>query len=537
MKRAVFAVLVWLLVNASLAFAASRDSQWKEVEEAINKGLPKTAIEKLEPIIQGALKDKAWGEATKAIARRIVLEGNIQGNKPEEKITRLETEIGNAPKEIVPLLDTILANWYWHYFQQNRWRFMRRTQSAQPPGKDFTTWDLPRLFAEIDKQFQKALANADTLKKMPGAAFDDLLVKHALPDPYRPTLYDFIAHEALKFYSSGEQAAAKPEDAFELSADSPIFDGAEKFAAWDVERAAGILPADRFNLAAGSRQHADADSPILKALRLYQDLLKFHQNDNDPSAFIDVNIDERARVIVVLMKLKQVLIEPERLENGGVGISVLPASRRQIEPVCRQDAGSTLDVPGRKLFCAVENRTVGRKLEGVLRLCRCLFARRVELQCLVRDEVVEGGPIGVRQRVFDQQIVEGRTGHLLEGIGVGQRLLKLLVNLGEESRQVPSRKILAWRLRRLRAPHESPAIVLEKMPVPNRLEGIEQRRDFLRCLGNLGLHPRDSFLRFVALDVSFENNSPRDGLGRLAPCLVLQGALDDRFQLFNGCLG
>src|SRR3989475_9899609 len=175
MKRVLGVVLVTMVVNCSLSFAASRETQWKEVEEAVKKGLPKTAIEKLEPIIQGALKDKAWGEATKAIARRIVLEGNIQGNKPEEKITRLETEIGNAPKEIVPLLDTILANWYWHYFQQNRWRFMRRTQSAQPPGKDFTTWDLPRLFAEIDKQFQKALANADALKKTPIATFDDLL--------------------------------------------------------------------------------------------------------------------------------------------------------------------------------------------------------------------------------------------------------------------------------------------------------------------------------------------------------------------------
>ena len=32
-----------------------------------------------------------------------------------------------------------------------------------------------------------------------------------MPDSYRPTLYDFIAHEALQFYTSGEQAAAKPE--------------------------------------------------------------------------------------------------------------------------------------------------------------------------------------------------------------------------------------------------------------------------------------------------------------------------------------
>src|SRR6266566_6082153 len=184
MKSVFAVVLVTMVVNCSLSFAASRDAQWKEVEEAVAKGLPKSAIEKLDPIIQGALKDKAWGEATKAIARKIVLEGNIQGNKPEEKITRMEAEIAKAPKEIVPLLDTILANWYWHYFQQNRWRFMRRTQSAQPPGKDFRTWDLPRLFAEIDRQFQKSLANGEMLKKTLVASFDDLLVKGALPDSY-----------------------------------------------------------------------------------------------------------------------------------------------------------------------------------------------------------------------------------------------------------------------------------------------------------------------------------------------------------------
>ena len=99
MKR-LLAVLALVLAVSNSLCAASRDAQWKKVDEAINKGLPKTAIEALETIIQGALQDRAWGEATKAIARKIVLEGNIQGNKPEEKITRLEAEIAKAPKEI-----------------------------------------------------------------------------------------------------------------------------------------------------------------------------------------------------------------------------------------------------------------------------------------------------------------------------------------------------------------------------------------------------------------------------------------------------
>jgi hypothetical protein len=250
---------------------------WKAVEEAVQKGLPKTAITNLDLIIPAAIKDKAHGETAKAIARKIVLEGNIQGNKAEEKITRMEAEIAKAPKEIVPLLDAIVANWYWHYFQNNRWRFMQRTQTAQAPGKDFTTWDLPRLFTEIDKQFGKALAGADTLKRTPIATFDDVLQKGTVPDAYRPTLYDFIAHEALKFYTSGEQAAARPEDAFELLADKPVF---------------GIVPvfgtAEQF--IAGKIERRADESAAEKAFFLFRDLLLFHRNDREPSAFADADL-------------------------------------------------------------------------------------------------------------------------------------------------------------------------------------------------------------------------------------------------------
>ena len=254
--------------------AGPRDAQWKLVEAAIQQGLPQTAVTNLEPIILGALKDKAYAEAVKAIGQKIALEGNIQGNKPEEKITRLAAEIARAPKEMVPLLDTLQAEWYWQYFQQNRWRFMQRTATVEQPGKDFTTWDLPRLFREIDRQFQKALAAEKILKATPISAWDDLLRKGTMPDSYRPTLYDFIARQALEFYTSGEQAAAKPEAAFDLAADSPILGSADKFMVW--QPAAG----------------ADTDSPVIKAIRLYQDLLRFHLEDSTwRVAFASADLD------------------------------------------------------------------------------------------------------------------------------------------------------------------------------------------------------------------------------------------------------
>ena len=204
----VLGLLLAVILQTS-ALAGPRDAQWQAVQDAVNKGLPQTAITNLEPIIAAAMKEKAYAEATKAIGQKIALEGNIQGNQAEERVVRLEAEIAQAPVEMKPVLQTLLAHWYWSYYQRNRWRFMQRTQTAEAPGKDFTTWDLPRLFAEIDKNFQAALAADKNLKATPIAAWDGLLEKGTMPDSYRPTLYDFLAHERCNFTPAANRPAQR----------------------------------------------------------------------------------------------------------------------------------------------------------------------------------------------------------------------------------------------------------------------------------------------------------------------------------------
>lgn len=265
------AVGIAVLIAANPTTPPDRAAQWKKVDEAVNKGLPKTAIQELEPIIAAAINDKAYPEAIRAISKKIALEGNIQGNKPEERITRMKAEIAKAPKEMVPMMDAVLAHWYWHYFQQNRWRFMQRTQTAAAPSEDITTWDLKRIFAEIDAQFTKALSAEKELKATPIASYDALLEKGTIPDSYRPTLFDFVAFDALQFYTSGEQAGAKAEDAFELAADSPVLGSADDFLKW-------------------SPQTTDADSPKVKAIKLYQNVMSFHKDDQDKSAYLDAEL-------------------------------------------------------------------------------------------------------------------------------------------------------------------------------------------------------------------------------------------------------
>ena len=168
-------------------------------------------------------------------------------------------------------MEAILANWYWHYFQQNRWRFIQRTRTGAAPSEDFETWDLARIFTEIDKQFTKALSHRAVLKKTPVADYNELLNKGTAPDSFRPTMYDFLSYNALAFYTTGEQAGAKAQDAFELKASSPVFDTTAKFLAWDIKT-------------------TDEGNRLVKALKLHQDLLRFHKNDKDKSAFIDADL-------------------------------------------------------------------------------------------------------------------------------------------------------------------------------------------------------------------------------------------------------
>ena len=265
------AIILLISICVSPLSAASREKMWAEVDKAVNDGLPQTAIEKLDPIIKSAVADKKVTEAARAICKKIVLEGNIQGNKAEEKIVRLEKEIETADPSIRPLLRIVLARWYWHYFQQNNWRFLDRTQTAGLDEKDFTTWDLPKLFLKIGSLYESVLADETALQALPFSDLGEIVDAGNQPADLWPTVFDFYGHQALEFYTSGEQAGVTPQEAFEIDAASPVLDDAKTFAAWNVVA-------------------TDTNSPKFRALRIYQRLLIFHLAKVDISALIDLDL-------------------------------------------------------------------------------------------------------------------------------------------------------------------------------------------------------------------------------------------------------
>lgn len=101
----------------------------------------------------------------------------------------MDAEMEKTPNEVKPILRAIQAHWFHSYYQQNQWRFARRSATAEAPGEDIETWDLKRILAEVDKRFQAALADKAALQKLPVTTFGEIFTKGEPGDTFRPTVY------------------------------------------------------------------------------------------------------------------------------------------------------------------------------------------------------------------------------------------------------------------------------------------------------------------------------------------------------------
>ena len=251
-----------------------RPTLWQQIEKARKDKHPKTEMKLLDAVYESAVADKAYPEAVRAMCQTIGVEASINQPATPFAIKKLNQRADEVPDELKPITNAILANWFHNYFRQNRWRFAQRSQTADTVSDDIETWDLRRILQEIDGAFSKALAAKETLKAIPIGDYDQLLKKGSVDDAHRPTVFDFVVNEAIAFYSLDEQIVRR-QGAFDLLADSPVLSDVDEFSAWQPVT-------------------SDGESYMLRAVNLYQELLRFHQNDADRTAFLDADLNRIA---------------------------------------------------------------------------------------------------------------------------------------------------------------------------------------------------------------------------------------------------
>ncbi|WP_274473823.1 alpha-2-macroglobulin family protein [Mangrovimonas aestuarii] len=267
-----------LLLCFSLFFCISLFSQddyyekeWEEVISLEQEGLPKSALTLVEKLSKQAEQDGNTPQQIKALLFKskyaLILEEDAQLNIVNDFKDAIKQQ--KAPAKNV--LENILANLYWQYFQQNRYRFYQRTKTEEKVDEnDFRTWDLETLFTETHKYFQNSLNNGLILQHTPVENYKVLLDTVKNSKTYRPTLFDLLAHNALEFYKSTEHSVTKPVYAFEM--DNPKY------------------LADAKTFSRLKLESKDSTALELNAIKIYQRLINFHLKDDKPDALVDVDI-------------------------------------------------------------------------------------------------------------------------------------------------------------------------------------------------------------------------------------------------------
>ena len=267
---------IFILIMIVL-FANSTHSQnnynrlWKEVEKFEIEGLPKSALEIVEQIANQAKSDNNSPQIIKTLLFKSKFALILEEDAQLKIITDFKVEIANSKTPTKNVLENILANLYWQYFQQNRWKFYNRTDTTEKvDANDFRTWDLQTLFDEVHILFQNSLQNGLLLQQANLNEFDVILHKQKDSKVYRPTVYDFLSHNALQFYKTTENNITQPAYKFQID-DYKFLSNAEKFASLNITS-------------------KDSTSLQLNALKIYQDLIQFHLKDKEPYALADVDI-------------------------------------------------------------------------------------------------------------------------------------------------------------------------------------------------------------------------------------------------------
>ncbi len=247
-------------------------NDWKKVKAFDQQGLPKSAVKLVEVIYSNAKKENNDNQFIKALLHRAKYILTLEENAQLTIIKDLKNEISQSAFPKRNILESILANLYWQYFQQNRWKFYNRTQTSEKVDtEDFRTWDLETLFAETHTYYQKSLQNGVLAQQTELKKFNEILNISSGSKKYRPTLYDFLTHNALDFYKTSETNITKPAYAFAID-DKKYLQEHTTFSSLKIET-------------------KDSLSLQFNALKLFQNLIQFHKRDTTPDALVEVNIE------------------------------------------------------------------------------------------------------------------------------------------------------------------------------------------------------------------------------------------------------
>ena len=105
----------------------------------------------------------------------------------KNSIIELEREIKTAKEPAASILNSIIAEKYWQYLQQFRYKLYGRTEMANE-REEIENWSIPQLHRKISEKFLLSVKNEQLLQQQSLKDFEPIIIKGNTRN-LRPTLF------------------------------------------------------------------------------------------------------------------------------------------------------------------------------------------------------------------------------------------------------------------------------------------------------------------------------------------------------------
>lgn len=268
----ILALLTFLIFNSIAVFAQTNNylPEWKKVEALEKNGLTKDALAEVVKIFDAANKTGNEAQSIKAAMYQMKYRNMVEEDNRENNVFFLDTLIAKTKAPAKNILQSMQAELFNTYKEANRWKFYDRSPLTQETSNDISTWSIEKLVSTTSALYKASLKNEALLKSTKLDGMDAIISKGKNTRQLRPTLYDFLAHRALSFFTNEENDVINPAYKFIMN-DERIFAPVKDFVN------AGFPTADTV-------------SQYYNALKLLQDILKFHISDGNTDALLDADL-------------------------------------------------------------------------------------------------------------------------------------------------------------------------------------------------------------------------------------------------------
>ena len=222
MNSAKIISLIFLLMSTFNGFSQNPNDyskSWKAVDDFEKKGLTKSALQEVLKIFDIATVAGNEVQQVKSAMYQMKYRNLVEEDNKENNIFFIDSLIAKTKAPAKNILQSMQAELFLNYRNNNRYKFYGRTAIVEENSKDISTWSINKLNATISLLYKESLKNEAVLKVTSLNGMDAIIQKGENTRNLRPTLYDFLVHRALDYFTSSENDINKPAYKFILNDD------------------------------------------------------------------------------------------------------------------------------------------------------------------------------------------------------------------------------------------------------------------------------------------------------------------------------